>query len=159
MAKALLFPTAIEALGERGDGLTAEVWWSPSHPFKSNLTGQTSAQYAAAYTAATGRQWTQPLGFKHANIEVAIDVLKRCGDPGEPEAILNAIENTNYESIVGPISWKFGDSRNPVKNACRTPLVGGQWKAQADKSKYDLVIVDNAQATNIPLGGDLTPLS
>lgn len=158
MAKALLFPPAIEALGERGDGLTSEVWWSPSHPFKSNLTGQTSAQYAAAYTAATGRQWTQPLGFKHANIEVAIDVLKRCGDPGDPEAILNAIENTNYESIVGPISWKFGDSRNPVKNACRTPLVGGQWKAQADKSKYDLVIVDNAQATNIPIGGDLTPL-
>lgn len=159
MAKAALFPPAIEALGERGDGLTAEVWWSPSHPFRSGLTGQSSAQYAAAYTAATGRQWTQPLGFKHANIEVAIDVLKRCGDPGDPEAILNAIENTSYESIVGPISWKFGDRRNPVKNACRTPLVGGQWKAQADKNKYDLVIVDNAQAPNIPLGGDLLPLS
>ena len=39
IAKALLFPPAIEALGEQGDGLTTEVWWSPSHPFKSNLTG------------------------------------------------------------------------------------------------------------------------
>ena len=158
IAKALLFPPAIEALGERGNGLTTEVWWSPNHPFKSNLTGQTSGEFAAAYTAATKRQWTQPLGFKHANIEVAIDVLKRCGDPGDPEAILKAIENTNYQSIVGPISWKFGDHRNPVKNACRTPLVGGQWKAQDGKFKYDLVIVDNAQAKNIPLGGDLKPL-
>jgi len=158
IAKALLFPPAIEALGDHGNGLTTEVWWSPSHPFKSNLTGQSSKDFAAAYTATTGRQWTQPLGFKHANIEVAIDVLKRCGDPGDPEAILNAIENTNYESIVGPSSWKFGDRRNPVKNACRTPLVGGQWKAQGGKFKYDLVIVDNAQAKNIPLGGDLKPL-
>ena len=158
IAKALLFPPAIEALGDNGNGLTTEVWWSPSHPFKSNLTGQSSKDFAAAYTASTGRQWTQPLGFKHANIEVAIDVLKRCGDPGDPEAILDAIENTNYETIVGPVSWKFGDRRNPVKNACRTPLVGGQWKAQGGKFKYDLVIVDNGQAKNIPIGGDLKPL-
>ena len=159
IAKALLFPPAIEALGEHGDGLTTEVWWSPSHPFKSNLTGMSSADFGAAYTASTGRQWTQPLGFKHANIEVAIDVLKRCGDPGDPNAILNAIENTNYESIVGPVSWKFGDHRNPVKNACRTPLVGGQWKRQSGgKFKYDLTIVENKLAKNIPIGGDLKPL-
>ena len=36
MAKALLFPPAVEALGERGHGLTTEVWWSSAHPFKSN---------------------------------------------------------------------------------------------------------------------------
>ena len=158
MAKALLFPPAIEALGDAGDGLTTEVWWSPAHPFRSGLTGTTSDDFAAAYTAKTGRQWTQPLGFKHANIEVAIDVLKRCGDPGDPEAILNAIENTNYESLVGPISWKFGDHRNPVKNACRTPLVGGQWKL-GGKFKCDLTVVDNQTAKNIPLSGDLKPLS
>ena len=156
-AKALLFPAAIEALGDRGTGLTTEVWWSPSHPFRSNLTGKTSAEYASAYTSATGKQWTQPLGFKHANIEVAIDVLKRCGDPGDPNAILNAITNTNYNSIVGPVSWKFGDHRNPVKNACRTPLVGGQWK-NGKKFKYDLVIVNNNRASEIKTGGDIDPL-
>ena len=158
MAKALLFPPAVEALGERGHGLTTEVWWSSSHPFKSNLTGQSSREYADSYTAKTGRQWTQPLGFKHANIEVAIDVLKRCGDPGDPNAILNAIENTNYESIVGPVSWKFGDARNPVKNACRTPLVGGQWK-RGKKFKYELDVVHNERAKNIPLTGKLESLS
>lgn len=158
IAKALLFPSAIEALGDRGHGLTTEVWWSAAHPYKSNLTGKSSGEFANAYTAKTGRQWTQPLGFKHANIEVAIDVLKRCGDPGDPEAILNAIENTDYESIVGPVSWKFGDRRNPVKNACRTPLVGGQWK-RGKTFKYELDLVDNTQAKDIPLTGDLEALS
>jgi branched-chain amino acid transport system substrate-binding protein len=159
IAKALLFPPAIEALGDRGDGLTTEVWWSPTHPFRSGLTGRTSAQFAADYTAATTRQWTQPLGFKHANIEVAIDVLKRCGDPGDPEAILDAIRNTAYESIVGPVSWKFADHRNPVKNACRTPLVGGQWRAQGGPFKYDLIVVENELAKEIPVGGDIKLLS
>ena len=158
MAKALLFPPAVAALGDRGHGLTTEVWWSSSHPFKSNLTGKSSREFADAYTAKTKRQWTQPLGFKHANIEVAIDVLKRCGDPGDPNAILNAIENTDYESIVGPVSWKFGDARNPVKNACRTPLVGGQWK-RGKTFKYELDLVHNARAPEIPLTGKLEPLS
>ncbi len=157
-AKALLFPPAVEALGDAGAGLTTEVWWSPSHPFRSALTGQTSAQFAAAYTEATGKQWTQPLGFKHANIEVAIDVLKRSGDPGDPEAILKAIEDTNYRSLVGPISWKFGDRRNPVKNVCRTPLVGGQWKP-GKKFKFDLAVVSNKSASAVPINGDLKALN
>jgi branched-chain amino acid transport system substrate-binding protein len=158
IAKALLFPAAIEALGDRGAGLTSEVWWSPSHPFRSGLTGKTSAEFAASYTAATGRQWTQPMGFKHANIEVAIDVLKRCGDPGDSEAILKSIQETNYESIVGPVGWKFGGNKNPVKNACRTPLVGGQWK-KGKKFKYDLVVVNNKMHPEIKTGGELEPLN
>ena len=41
VGKALLFPGAVEALGELGDGLSTEVWWTPSHPYKSSLTGMT----------------------------------------------------------------------------------------------------------------------
>src|ERR1700761_2729450 len=88
--KALLFPTAVEALGTRGAGMSTEVWWSQHHPFKSGLTGQTAQQFCDAYTAATGKQWTQPIGFKHANIEVAIDVLKRAKSL-KPEDIRDAI--------------------------------------------------------------------
>ena len=74
--KAILFPSAVEALGTRGTGTSTEVWWSQHHPYKSGLTGETAQQFCDAYTAATGKQWTQPIGFKHANIEVAIDALK-----------------------------------------------------------------------------------
>ena len=43
------------------------------------------------------------------------------------KAILKALTETDHNTIVGPISWKGGQN-NPVKNACKTPLVGGQWK-------------------------------
>ena len=77
LGKALLFPGAIEALGDLGDGLTTEVWWSPSHPFTSSLTKQSAKALADAYEAGAKRQWTQPIGFAHALFEVAADALKR----------------------------------------------------------------------------------
>ena len=148
--KALLFPTAVEALGDRGAGMSTEVWWSHHHPFKSGLTGQTAQQYCDAYEKARGKQWTQPLGFKHANLEVAIDALKRAKQLNAA-SIRDAIADTNYQSIVGPITWKAGPGPlNPVPNVCTTPLVGGQWE-KGTKWKYDLNIVFNKTAPNIPL--------
>jgi branched-chain amino acid transport system substrate-binding protein len=154
-AKALLFPAAVEALGDRGAGLSTEVWWSPHHPFKSGLTGQTAQQFCDAYTAASGKQWTQPIGFKHANLEVAIDILKRAKKL-EPSAVRDAIVQTDYQSLVGPIAWKGGPT-NPVPNACTTPLVGGQWK-KGSKFKYDLQVVFNQPAPNIPLDSPFEPI-
>jgi branched-chain amino acid transport system substrate-binding protein len=146
--KALLFPTAVEALGDRGEGMSTEVWWSHHHPFKSSLTGQTAQEYCDAYEKASGKQWTQPLGFKHANLEVAIDVLKRAKKL-DADSIRESIAATDYQSIVGPITWKGGPT-NPVPNVCTTPIVGGQWQ-KGTKWKYDLNIVFNGSAPNIPL--------
>jgi branched-chain amino acid transport system substrate-binding protein len=154
--KAILFPSAVEALGARGAGTTTEVWWSAHHPFTSGLTGQSAQQFCDAYTAATGKQWTQPIGFKHANLEVAIDALKRAKKL-DAAAIRDAVADTNYQSLVGPISWKGGGPTNPVKNVCTTPLVGGQWKP-GTKFKYDLHIVYNKTAPNIPLDSPLEPI-
>jgi branched-chain amino acid transport system substrate-binding protein len=154
-AKALLFPAAVEALGDRGADLSTEVWWSQHHPFRSGLTGQTALEFCDAYTAATGKQWTQPIGFKHANLEVAVDILKRTKKL-EPAAIRDAIVQTDYQSLVGPLGWKGGQT-NPVPNACTTPLVGGQWK-KGSKFKYDLNVVFNQPAPNIPLDSSFEPI-
>jgi branched-chain amino acid transport system substrate-binding protein len=150
VGKALLFPSSIEALGDRGDGLTSEIWWSPNHPFKSSLTGQSAKDLCDAYTAATGKQWTQPLGFAHALFEMAFDVVKRCKDVNDPEAVLAALTETELDTIIGHISWKGGPN-NPVKNVCKTPLVGGQW-VKADKG-FELVITNNPQHPEIPTAG------
>ena len=152
VGKALLFPSSVEALGDRGDGLTTEIWWSPDQPFKSSLTGQSAKELCAAYTAGTGRPWTQPLGFAHALFELAFDVIKRAKDLNDPEAILAAICETELDTIIGPISWKGGPN-NPVKNVCKTPLVGGQWTKTG--KGLELVITNNPQAPNIPIGGKL----
>jgi len=152
IGKALLFPSVIDSLGPRGNGLTTEIWWTPSHPFKSGLTGQSAAQLTEAYVAATRRPWTQPIGFQHALFEVAIDVLKRA-KALEPKAILDAIVATNYQSIVGPVKW----SGQPVKNVTKTPLVAGQWQRKGEK--FDLVVTTNKPAPEIPAGGTLQLLS
>jgi len=154
VGKALLFPAAIEALGDLGDGMSTEVWWTPTCPFKSSLTGQSAAQLADAYTAATKKQWTQPIGFVHALFEVSIDSLKRAKDVGDRAAIRDALAATNLATIVGPVAWGKG----PVKNVTRTPLVGGQW-VRGKTYKYELVVVDNRTAPSIPTGGKLKLLS
>jgi len=78
IGKAILFPSAVNALGGNlPEGLTSEVWWSPSHPFKSSLTGESAKDVCDAWTKETGKQWTQPIGFKYAGFEIASDVLRR----------------------------------------------------------------------------------
>ncbi|WP_407495840.1 ABC transporter substrate-binding protein [Pseudooceanicola sp. MF1-13] len=149
IGKALLFPSVIEGLGDRGIGLSSEVWWSPSHPFNSSLTGASAKELADGYTAATGRPWTQPIGFKHALFEVVADVVSRSEDPEDYEANLAAIAATNMSTIVGDVNWSNG----PVKNVTKTPLVAGQW--QKDGDGIDLKIVANGPAPIIPTTGDL----
>lgn len=151
VAKATEFPAAVAAFGERAEGLTVELMWSPAHPFKSSLTGQSSRQLADAYTAASGKGWTVPLGFKHSLFEVALDVLKRAGGK-DPEAIRDAIKATKLNTIVGTIDF----NRGPVPNVSKTPLVAGQWQRRG--KGLELVIVDNSQAPVIPVQSELLPI-
>lgn len=149
IGKALLFPSVINSLGDRGDGLTSEIWWTPSHPFSSSLTGQSSKELAEGYMSATDRPWTQPIGFKHALFEVVADVVKRTEDLDDSAAILSAITKTDINTIVGPVNW----SGKPVRNVTKTPLVAGQW--QKSDNGFDLVVTTNSMAPEIPIGGDL----
>lgn len=149
IGKALLFPSAIAALGDRGIGLTTEIWWSPNHPFNSSLTGMSAGDLASGYSGATGRPWTQPIGFKHALFEVVADVIGRAADLDDAEAVTAAIRETNISTIVGDVNWSTG----PVPNVSKTPLVSGQW--QQAGSGVELVITNNRHAPQIPVGGEL----
>lgn len=159
IGKAILFPQAVEALGNSGNNLSSEVWWSPSHPFKSSMTGTSSAELAAGFSEATKRPWTQPIGFIHALFEVALDVVKRSNDPTDGAAVAAAIAATKLDTIVGPVAWD-GANLPPFaqKNVSKTPLVGGQWRLK-DGGGYDLVITDNKTAPNIPTGGKMEPIA
>jgi branched-chain amino acid transport system substrate-binding protein len=150
IGKALLFPSSVEALGTLGEGLSSEVWWSPTHPFKSSLTGATAQALADGYTTASGKQWTQPIGFAHALFEVALDALNRTTNIDDKGAIRDAIKATSLNTIVGKVDWTTG---TPFPNISKTPLVGGQWrKSTGTKFAYDLVIVSNKDHPEIPAG-------
>ena len=151
-AKATEFPAAIQAFGERANGLSVEVWWSPVYPFSSSLTGQSSAALAKAFTQATGKQWSMPLGFRHSLFEVAVDVLKRAAST-DPNDIRAAIASTNLPTVAGTINFNKG----PVPNISKTPLTSGQWRKAGNG--FDLVLVDNSQAPMVPVHDKLLPIA
>ena len=145
--KPILFPADVNALGgDLPNGLTSNVWWSPHHPFKSTLTGESAKDLCDTYTKASGKQWTQILGYKHAAYDIAYDVLSRA-QTFDKEKIRDAIEKTDMDSIVGPV--KFNE-----KHYSPTPLVTGQW-VKGKKWPWELEIVDNKGYPGIPTTADL----
>jgi branched-chain amino acid transport system substrate-binding protein len=159
VAKAILFPQSVEALGEAGHNLSSEVWWSAQHPFTSSVTGQSAADLAADFTAKTQRPWTQPIGFIHSLFEVATNVMGRVSDVTDSDAVAAAVAATDMDTMVGKVAWN-GAGLPPfaAANVCKTPLVGGQWRRNEDGT-FALVIVDNKTAPNIPTAGTLEALA
>ncbi|WP_417627261.1 ABC transporter substrate-binding protein [Pararhodobacter aggregans] len=158
VAKALLFPQSVETLGAAGHNLSCEIWWSPSHPFRSSLTGQSARDLAEDYEADSGRPWTQPIGFIHSLFEVASDVMGRVTSPEDPEEVAAAIAATDLETMVGRVAWNGeGVPDFAAANVCKTPLVGGQWRRREDGG-FDLVCVENGLAPQIPTADTMQPL-
>jgi branched-chain amino acid transport system substrate-binding protein len=141
IAKACLFPADVNAQGgELPNGITTEVWWSPYHPFKSSLTGETPQALCDAWTTETKKPWTAPIGFKYAGFEIAADAIKRA-QTLDKEKLREALAKTDLDTIVGHI--KYND-----KNYSETPLVAGQW-VKGKKWPWELEIVSNKQAPSI----------
>jgi branched-chain amino acid transport system substrate-binding protein len=80
---------------------------------------------------------------------VVADVIGRAEDLDDADAIAAAIKGTNMSTIVGGVDWSSG----PVPNVSKTPLVSGQWQKAGDG--VELVITNNSQAPDIPVGGEL----
>ena len=155
VGKALLFPVVIDSFGAAANNLSSEMWWGPTWPYKSSLTGETCQQLCNAYEAATKKQWTQHIGFAYSLFEMANDIVKRSQGAGNRDAVLAAVEKTNLETVVGPISWS---GKGPVKNVSKTPMVGGQWrKTKSGPWKNEIIVVANDTAPQIPVAGKMEP--
>jgi branched-chain amino acid transport system substrate-binding protein len=152
-AEALVFPSDVAQLGDLVNNLSCEIWWAPAFPFSSSLTGQSASQLATAYTAATGKPWTQPLGYVHALFEIAVAALTRARGLN-PDGITTSIASLKMDTVAGHVDWTDG----PVKNVATTPLVGGQWRKRPGQPP-ELVIVTNENHPGIPLGGSLQPIA
>ena len=131
IAKALLFPSVVQSLGARGDGLSTEIWWTPNVPFKSSLTGETARQIADKWQKDTGRQWTQPLGYFHAEFEVALEAFKKSGDPKDRAAVR-----------VEPC---FGTGVLDQQQGCQSHHLGlGREQAQQQSRQADGLVAESA---------------
>jgi branched-chain amino acid transport system substrate-binding protein len=153
IGKALLLPTTLEAIGPTADGLTTEVAWHPTYPSRSATTGDVSSGVAEEWQKATGRQWTQAVGLKHALIDVAVDVLKRTSDPSDAGSVVEAIKATKTDTLLGTVEWSVSD----IKNVAKVPIVGGQWRQTG--GKFDITICANPTNAAIPVADTLRPIA
>ncbi len=156
LAAAFVFPSGVEVLGEKGAGMSTEVWFNRQLPFHSSLTGQSANELCSSYERATGRQWAQPMGYHHALWEVGLGALKASGDPKNRRAVRDAIANTNMETIIGRVDFK----NSPLKSVANTWITMGQWsRNKGGKYPYELYVTNNMSAPQVPVQREFLPLS
>ncbi|HUE66901.1 MAG TPA: ABC transporter substrate-binding protein [Candidatus Acidoferrum sp.] len=163
IAKTGLFPSQVTSLGAIGNKLASGVYWAPTWPYKSSLTGMTSKQLGDGYESATGKQWNQQLGASLSLFDVAAAVLKASGDPKSKQKIVDAMKTLTVETPVGNLDWTknpdFGPGTSAVSGVVSTPIIGGQWKQGVSKWPIDFVICENAADPNVPVASTLQPYS
>jgi branched-chain amino acid transport system substrate-binding protein len=159
IAKTGLFPSQVSSLGAIGNGLASGVYWAPTWPYKSTLTGVTCKQLGDGYEAASGKQWNQQLGASLSLFDVATAALKASGDPKNKAKVADTVKTLSVDTIVGHLDWTKAPTfaGKPIPNVQTTPIIGGQWKSGVSKWPIDFVICENSSDTNVPIAGTLQP--
>ena len=161
VAKVMLFPTDVYALGSLSNNIATDAWFTPYAPYKSSLTGMTANQFAANYQKATGKQWVQSMGSTYSLFEVVIQALKKVNNPHDRKAVAHAIQTVNYVGMSGPLN--FSAKSAPAPGIGIIKPVGIQWKPGSKatvgnkKWSWSPYVVDNTLNKHVPLTGTLEP--
>jgi branched-chain amino acid transport system substrate-binding protein len=173
-----LFPVTMEALGEKGIGMSGPSWWHPTYPYMSSLTGETCSDLALRYEEETNEQWTQPI--EHYMLgEWAVDVFKRTTNVDDKEEIIANVATTKMDTITGPIDFntpvtEFGAAVGQgaavvgtriFENVVMLPMWMGQWLQGTTQNPWsikvwplDLLIVNTVDAPDIEAQAQLVPM-
>lgn len=159
-AKAMLFPQGINALGELGDGQTVECWFHPKFPYKSDITGLTAQEICDLWEQDKGEQWTQPICFA-GQFDVFTDILRRCKDPKDPNAIIEATKGTKIMTVGGPVDWTVNpEPYSGWYNFSTKPIAAGQWvRTPGGKYQYEMEIVASVTQTEIKTTAPVKPIT
>lgn len=149
ISKALLFPSAADALGPLVQNVMSPLWWTPQFPYKSSLDGTSASAFAADYTTKTGNDWTQPMGFNYAIFEIAVAALKASGNPKDANAVASALGSVKGHAITGAYDFSSG----PVPHVSQIPELLAQWRKVS--GSYQLVVIDNSLLPAVPVAGSL----
>jgi branched-chain amino acid transport system substrate-binding protein len=149
ISKALLFPSAADALGSLVKNVMSPLWWSPQFPYSSSLDGMTADAFATGYKPG----WTQPMGFNYAVFEIAVAALKASGNPKSPSAVAQALGGLKGQAITGAYDFTSG----PVPHVSQIPELLAQWRS-AGSSGYDLVVINDSLLPAVPTASSLQQL-
>lgn len=149
MGKCCLLESDVNALGDLSDGIMTQVWWAPTNPFTSELTGMSSEKLAEQYaTDNDGRVMPQPTAYAYEALELAVQTFKNTKSM-DKEDIRASLAGLDVDTIVGHI--KYDQEMNGLPFA-RTVLCGGQWQRD-ENGELKLIIIDNSIHPEIPLTG------
>lgn len=143
VGKALHFYEDIVGLGN-ADGLATEYHWDGTFPYKSSLLDMTCADIANMWeTDNPGVYPPSPIGYDTAVFEVLNDALSRC-DTLDPAEIIKQIKATNYDGVLGKLSYDD-------KGSFIAPCVAAQWVATTDGPwQYEIRVNGSADRPEIP---------
>jgi branched-chain amino acid transport system substrate-binding protein len=163
IAKALLFPQAVEAVGASARNITVEGLWQPDWPYRDSITGKTCKELAEDYMAKTGEQWTAAIA-QYAKFEWAVDVFKRVRNVDDKEDVIACIGTTKLDTCLGPIDFTarvdtsdLNESKRPVENVCKVPVGCAQWVGDT-KFTFERTMVTNVNNPGLPVGGTVQPM-
>jgi branched-chain amino acid transport system substrate-binding protein len=159
IAKTGLFPSQVSSLGAIGNGLASGVYWAPTWPYSSSLTGISSKDLASGYETSSGKQWNQQLGPSLALFDVAQAALKASGNPKDKTKVADAMKTLAVDTPIGHLDWSKPATLAgaPVPNVVAAPIIGGQWKQNVSKWPIDFVICENSSDSNVPIASTLQP--
>lgn len=149
VAKSCLFSSDVEALGAVAHGLITEVWWNRDFPYTSSITGRSCAELADDYLANYDPELTvvpPTVGYKHANVEILYDILRRAGTL-RLEAVNAAAAATDLSTVVGHV--KFNDDHISIMSC-----VAGQWVLGEDGA-FRQEIVGNYLIPSVEITADI----
>lgn len=155
VAKVLLFPSTVEALGKLATNIATDAWWTPFTPHKSSLDGETARELATGWQHSTGNVWWQSLGSTYSLFEVAIEAFSAVGTPHDHGEVAAALHKVNYTGMCGNIDFAKG----PAPGVGIINPVGVQWKPDLEvfgkRFAWVPAVVDNSLTRETKLTGSL----
>lgn len=152
MGKCCLLASDVEALGDLADGIMTQVWWAPTNPFVSGLTGISCKELDEAYRKDNkGRTMPQPAAYAYAALELAVHTFEKAGTT-DKEKVRDTVPTLDVDTIVGPV--RYDQKMKGLKYAA-TVLCGGQWVRE--NGELVLKVIDNSLYPEIPLTGEYLP--
>jgi len=154
VAKVLLFPADLTALGPLVNNIATDSWWGPYMPYTSSLDPKLTAKIITDnFQAQTGREWVQSIGGTYSLFEIAHQAFTTVSDPHDHQEVAAALHKVNYHGISGHLDFTSG----PAPGVVATPVVGVQWKESSGKFPFEMKVVDNTLNRAVKVGADLTP--
>jgi branched-chain amino acid transport system substrate-binding protein len=154
VAKVLLFPSDVAALGDLALNVATDAWWTPYHKQTSSLqSGLTAKGLSDGFQSATGKEWLQSLGTTYSLYEVAHNAFSKVSDPHDRKEVAAQLRTMNYTGMSGTLDFAAG----PVPGVAIIKPVGVQWKRGTAKFPFELQVVDNSANKAVPITADLEP--